>query len=895
MDNRNVKWHQMTAQAVQDHLHTNASCGLSRKEARSRYRKQGANTLFDARKPSAGQGIRTFLTDPAILLAVFVCLLSICFSELGSGISAAVLLVGALAFAGRLLYLEKQLLAEINTYRIPAVTVIRSRRASIISAREVVAGDVLFLRKGDIVPADCRLIDARELRVLTLCPEDGKLRFRDFLKDPETVCEPNGLPLAFSCENMLFGGSEICEGSARAIVVSVGVDTCLGSLKDLEIPAEYGGADTEDDTVSGVRPLIRLYGFVLFSLLIPLTVVAMLLLGQTMSALSLFLALSAWLASSAQSFLIFYFRLPVLFTRLRSMPKDVQSECAVFKTARAVTKMSMLTDLIVLGHSGTSDGRLHLYRCAVGDSELQLREHTVNESLQPLCEAFLLRRHADMADPIYLREEDRFLYARRELLDGSGFDADALSTRLTEVSVLGRRGEELLLEVKIKGGEFRLLFSNDAKLIDRCTFYEKDRRTAVFSPRERENLRLFRAACVAEGARTLSVIKQVGTQMIFLGIVALREQLQRDNMSIVNALQSAGVRVSFFLSGSYEEECCYAKALGLQEPLIPPSDVDLHRLMHHQSVYFGVEDSSLRNLIQELRRQKRRVAVLGAEFEDLSVMHLSALAIAADPSLFDFRDGTDPTEKMTDPAGIEPTVRRHADVLMPRTESLCGALSSFLQALHSCRATEYRMLCILRFLLLSQFARAVFVILSCFFGVGSMSGMHLLYGGVICESVIVLWISLMPVPKKYRQAPLPLTSERTLFLLSDMRTWLPAVSTSVLVLLVSFVLHLCGLLSREGYVTLLFCSMILIEILSFCRVVRPCLTKQTAKPFCLVLLSMLLPVACVGVLCAAFPPIDKIFFIGTYGLPTLVFLLALPVTNWLVFRLISSFFGRTAK
>ena len=79
MNEKGLRWHQATPVSLCQHLHTNAACGLSRKAARSRLRKQGRNPLFDGTMPKTKDRIKKLLLDPALLLMLFGALLAIVF------------------------------------------------------------------------------------------------------------------------------------------------------------------------------------------------------------------------------------------------------------------------------------------------------------------------------------------------------------------------------------------------------------------------------------------------------------------------------------------------------------------------------------------------------------------------------------------------------------------------------------------------------------------------------------------------------------------------------------------------------------------------------------------------------------------------------------------------
>src|SRR6185312_16369163 len=94
-----------------------------------------------------------------------------------------------------------------------------------VAAVGLVPGDVILLAAGDLVPADCRLIEARDPYV-----DDALLTGEPYPtgKRAELATSTPGQD-AFPA-NLVFTGSSVVSGTARALVVSTGRDTQLGSI-----------------------------------------------------------------------------------------------------------------------------------------------------------------------------------------------------------------------------------------------------------------------------------------------------------------------------------------------------------------------------------------------------------------------------------------------------------------------------------------------------------------------------------------------------------------------------------------------------------------------------------------------------------------------------------------
>jgi Ca2+-transporting ATPase len=149
----------MTAENVVSQLHTNAACGLTRKAARSRYRKFGANTLFGTQKNNRGAFWLSVLRDPSILLLAFILFFACCFSVQAPVLAAVAVTLVVVALTFFLMRKSNAADEIVSLYSIPTVFVLREGKVMELSAQYLVPGDILLLQKGDIVPCDCRILE----------------------------------------------------------------------------------------------------------------------------------------------------------------------------------------------------------------------------------------------------------------------------------------------------------------------------------------------------------------------------------------------------------------------------------------------------------------------------------------------------------------------------------------------------------------------------------------------------------------------------------------------------------------------------------------------------------------------------------------------------------------
>jgi magnesium-transporting ATPase (P-type) len=104
---------------------------------------------------------------------------------------------------------------------------VRRGETRMIPAAELVPGDVVILESGDKIPADLRLIDAKNLRT-----EEAALTGESVPTDKGTDVVPANATVG-DRENMAFSGTMVVSGRATGLVVATGSETELGRINQL--------------------------------------------------------------------------------------------------------------------------------------------------------------------------------------------------------------------------------------------------------------------------------------------------------------------------------------------------------------------------------------------------------------------------------------------------------------------------------------------------------------------------------------------------------------------------------------------------------------------------------------------------------------------------------------
>jgi magnesium-transporting ATPase (P-type) len=220
-------WHAISADEVLKRLATDAGKGLDAAEATTRLQKYGPNRLPEGKK--RGPFMRFLSQFNNVLVYV---LLAAGFTKLmlNLWIDAAIIF-GVVILNGLLGFIQEgkaeKALESIRNMLSAEARTLRNGETRMIPAEELVPGDIVLLESGDKVPADLRLVDAKNLRTEEAALT-GESVPADKSTDPVTANATVG-----DRECMAFSGTMVVSGRATGVVVATGSETELGRINAL--------------------------------------------------------------------------------------------------------------------------------------------------------------------------------------------------------------------------------------------------------------------------------------------------------------------------------------------------------------------------------------------------------------------------------------------------------------------------------------------------------------------------------------------------------------------------------------------------------------------------------------------------------------------------------------
>ena len=199
--------------------------GLSEAEADSRLKQVGTNEIAREKRQSALMRLLSNVKNPLVLLLMALGVLSFL-----TGDVRATVVIFVMVVLGVVLRFFQEMRADNAAAKLQAMvsntaTLVRDGKDAEVSLKMLVPGDIIRLAAGDMVPADARVLSAKDLFLNQAALTGEALPVeKKAAPAPATVQNPLELP------NICFLGSNVESGSATAVVIHTGNRTYFGSL-----------------------------------------------------------------------------------------------------------------------------------------------------------------------------------------------------------------------------------------------------------------------------------------------------------------------------------------------------------------------------------------------------------------------------------------------------------------------------------------------------------------------------------------------------------------------------------------------------------------------------------------------------------------------------------------
>ena len=867
----NGKWYSLGIQDVEKILKTNAASGLTRKAARSRARKTGGNSFFFVGTKSISSCFLSVVSDPLLLLLIGVDVIAALFGETAVALSAAVLIFINVSLTFTAYFRSQRIIESMSGFSQPKLRVIRDGELFLADSRGIVPGDVILLSAGDILPADARLVSSNglEVRVYTGKDSDPILVF----PDANTMYAPETVGAFYEYKNMLYAGSVVMAGEARAIVVETGETSYIGALEG-GIPLNE--ANQRSEYLREMKRFSSKYGFIVLIMILPLTVAGILSYGSDHILSTFMLTLS--LAVSSLGELIYVIgNVSTGSTLLDCATK--QRGSAIIRAAGRASVLAKTDRVVLIGNAAVTDGIKRISAVYVGGRELHGREMFCADTVH-LCERGAMLNRAARAFPSIGGDAATLPNGFDVFCRRLNLDEEAINIRSAPLGFLCS-GTRMTASINDGNRPISIIAARDESIVDVCSGEASSDNTVVLGSERRQDIKKVFRSLLLEGHEAFIIVTSSGGATVFEGILAFRSVISPEIPKRISDLRAAGVEVTLVLENESAADTFIAIRSGIVEN---SSEIAYFSRYDHIGRTFndipencrailGFSVRDIREYISKLKRAGHTVSVFATAANSYPAFAEGDISVSCDRNNYSEQllQKEKPLE-LTLPFGVDESpdgaqlMRFSADVLVKRASPKGGGIEDIYNAIASARSLQRNLARAVAYLICTQLARLCFVLPAMLLGRELLSPFHVLFSGLILDMAAMFVLSLdrpneSLMRRKYRPASLktPIRNCRVPLLIVGCGAVLGAISA----ILISFI-------SSAAVSGAVFSSLILTQLILLFNIRNDEKPKDAlTPPFVLSCLACAVAVS----LCGAIPYLAEL----TQTRFSLVSLICLPI------------------
>uniref|UniRef100_UPI00405683EB cation-translocating P-type ATPase n=1 Tax=Acetatifactor sp. TaxID=1872090 RepID=UPI00405683EB len=631
---------QGSAQDAIQQLKSDSQRGLSEAEAKRRLQINGRNEMKAPRKKT---GIETFLEqlqDPLIYVLLAAAGVSVFLHEMNDAI-----IIGVVVFVNALVGMiqegkARKALEALKKMTSPKATVIRDGVKQEIPAAQLVTGDIVCLEAGFLIPADMRLLESANLKV-----EESTLTGESLPIEKDAECSINKMgeiPLG-DRRNMAYMSTIVTYGRGKGVVTATGMHTEIGKIATM-ITAQ------KDETT----PLQKRLGE----------------LGKVLSILSIGLCVALFVVAIIQHRNLMEMLLTAISLAVAAVPEGLPAVVTIC-LALSVTRMVRVNTIVRRLPSVETLGAVSVV-CSDKTGTLTQNKMTVEK-------CFLDNRMIEVAEEQAARE-NRFttMDAKRTYRDfflGMLLCNDASTekgkrvgdpTELALVDFAAKCGLDKQLVEKEFPRNAELPFDSDRKMMStfhrssisapisftkgapdevlkRCTQIKLAGSVVRMTEGHRRQIKEALNQMASQALRTLAVAMRTGVngpveeQMVFLGVVGMKDPARPEAADAVNTFKEAGVD-TVMITGDHVDT---AFAIGQQlhivedrsqcmtgESLAQMSDEEFLQKLEHTRVFARVSPAQKVRIVKGFQQRGEIVAMTGDGVNDAPSLKSADIGIA---------------------------------------------------------------------------------------------------------------------------------------------------------------------------------------------------------------------------------------------------------------------------
>ena len=604
--------------------------GLNDQEVAARLGKYGKNSLVEEHEIRFLGILREEITEPMILLLIAVGVLYSILGSLTDALTIIVIIIILVLAEVWNEYRAKRSISALRQLAPPTALVLRNGQPTEVETAFLVPGDILLLKVGQRVPADARLLEAYGLEV-----DESSLTGESFPAAKDATAALPSETRITDQTNMVFSGTVITRGRAKAAVTATGVNSELGRVAGITKAAKEPKTALQLAMKQLSKTLVWVALF--FAILIPVLSYVRGLQPSPSEAVLYGLSLA---------FVVIPEELPIIITMVLGVGSYALSKKgAIVKRLRAAETLGTVT-VIATDKTGTITENTmrveHFYFDGVGRSSGEFKENE-KAALKTVFLASDAIRGASSAAML----GNPMAQAIQQRLKQSGIDTQTLSkdwilkdelsfdvTRKLATYVYQYGSSQIALSSgapeKILENSSRILLRGEETPLNDAIKVEVFSTIAQMAHAGERLLAFGYHRLTADAAKD-----SVEKDFVFVGIIGFIDPPRREVWGAIKTCQNAGIKVIMITGDHPETARAIASQVGINNAKVltgseiaKMTDADLKEALKHTFVFARVTPEDKLRLVRLLKENGEVVAVTGDGINDAPALKEAHIGIA---------------------------------------------------------------------------------------------------------------------------------------------------------------------------------------------------------------------------------------------------------------------------
>ncbi len=589
------------------------SAGLNAEEVENRLDEYGPNELSYLKRLGFWGDLLQRFKSPLVIQLLVIAIVSAFIGELKSTVIVVAMLLLSVGLSYVLDRRSNQAVENLGKRVQSSTTVLRDGVEAEVGISEIVPGDIVFLHAGSIVPADLRLIVAKDFFV-----SESALTGESMPVEKTALTPDSSVLSAMDLPNACFLGTSVTSGTARGLVINTGVNTLFGAVS--ERLAEKPG---ETDFDRGIRSFTWLMIRFMVVMVCAVFFIVGMSMGNWIEALLFGLSIAVGLTPEM---------LPMIVTvNLAKGALTMAGRKVIVKRLPSIQNFGAI-NILCTDKTGT------------------LTQDKV-----------VLEKHVDILGQVseevlnYAYLNSYFQTGLKNLIDRAVLeyaDLDARQCRLVDELPFDFQRRRMSVVVEYEGDHVLICKGAVEEIYACCNRYQIDDdiyplvdmiRGDLFEEVEKLNRDGFRVLGIAyrdfsKDKTTFSVEDE--TQLVLLGYIAFFDPPKTTAYEAIGLLSTAGVKVKVLTgdNGLVTEKVC--KDVGLVvDKMVTGADLaglspeQFSRVVRDANVFVKLSPSQKEEIVKDLRNQGNVVGFMGDGINDAQALKVADVGISVDSAV----------------------------------------------------------------------------------------------------------------------------------------------------------------------------------------------------------------------------------------------------------------------